>query len=100
MIEINLLPGAKRKQPSPATMEVGDAFRELGSRFRADRLLIGSVATFAAGLLATAGMWHFQGAIYDEVKAREAKAHSDSLRFAQVIKQRAVAAAEIGRAHV
>lgn len=93
MIEINLLPGAKRKQPSAAKMEVGAAFRELASRFNADRLLVGSVSIFVAGMLAVAGMWYFQGQIYDEVKARETKAHSDSLRFAQVIKQRAVASA-------
>jgi Tfp pilus assembly protein PilN len=93
MIEINLLPGAKRKQPSAAKMEVGAAFRELASRFNADRMLVGSISLFVAGMLAVAAMWYFQGQIYDEVKAREAKAHSDSLRFAQVIKQRAVASA-------
>ncbi len=93
MIEINLLPGAKRKQPSAAKMEVGAAFREIGSRISADKLLVGSVSVFVVGLVAVAGMWYFQGKIYDEVKAREAKAHTDSLRFAQVIKQRAVASA-------
>ena len=71
MIEINLLPGAKRKQPSAAKMEVGAAVRELASRFNADRLLVGSVSIFVAGMLAVAGMWYFQGQIYDEVKARE-----------------------------
>ena len=61
MIEINLLPGAKRKQPSAAKMEVGAAFRELASRYQVDRLLLGSVALFVAGLAAVAGMWYFQG---------------------------------------
>ncbi|MEI6813285.1 MAG: PilN domain-containing protein [bacterium] len=93
MIEINLLPGAKRKQPSAAKMEVGAAFRELASRYQVDRLLLGSVALFVAGLAAVAGMWYFQGKSFEDVKAHEVKSHGDSLRFAQVIKQRAVASA-------
>ena len=93
MIEINLLPGAKRKQPSAAKMEVGDAFRELASRFHIDRLLVIATTLFLAGVGAVMGMWYFQGRSFEEVKARESKAHGDSLRFAQVIKQRVVASA-------
>lgn len=93
MIEINLIPAAQRKQPSPANMEVGEAFRELASRLQIDRLLVGSIALFVAGLCAVAGMWYVQQKSYVDVKAREAKAHSDSLRFAQVITQRTIAVA-------
>lgn len=93
MIQINLLPGVKRKQPSPAKMEVGAAFREIASRMSADKLLVGSVSLFVAGMVAIGLMWYFQGRAWDALKAREDKAHADSLRFAAVIKQRAVATA-------
>jgi Tfp pilus assembly protein PilN len=93
MIEINLLPGARKsKRSRTATVDVRALFGEVLARIR-DPYLIGAVAGVLLGVLATAGMWLYQGRRLSSLEEREQVALQDSTRFAAVIGQRSAAEA-------
>lgn len=93
MIEINLLPGARKsKRSRTATVDVRALFGEVLARIR-DPYLIGAIAGVAAGVLATLGMWLYQGRQLSTLEEREQMALQDSTRYAAVIAQRSAATA-------
>lgn len=95
MIEINLLPGARKKARSRGpSINIGDAFKELSSRIR-DPWMIAAVAGIAVGLAAIGAMWTWQGRRESSLTEREQKAVQDSTRYASVIAERVTA--EAGR---
>ncbi|MBI1808776.1 MAG: PilN domain-containing protein [Gemmatimonadetes bacterium] len=93
MIEINLLPGARKsKRSRTATVDVRALFGEVLAKVR-DPYLIGAIAGVAIGVLATAGMWLYQGRQLSALEQREQVALQDSTTFAAVIAQRNAAEA-------
>lgn len=93
MIEINLLPGARKsKRSRTATVDVRALFGEVLARVR-DPYLIGAIAGVLVGVLATAGMWLYQGRQLSTLEEREQLALQDSTRYAAVIAQRSAAEA-------
>ena len=97
MIEINLLPGARRKTrsggPSFNLGNVGEVFKDLGSRIR-DPWLMSAIAGVAVGVLAIGVMWVFQSRRESSLTEREQKAVQDSTRYASVIAERSKAEAQ------
>lgn len=94
MIEINLLPGARKKARSRgSSVNFAEVFRDLGSRVR-DPWLISAVAGVSIGLLAIAGMWTWQSRRESSLTEREQKAVQDSTRYASVISERTKAEAQ------
>ncbi len=93
MIEINLLPGARKsKRSRTATVDFRALFGELLARIR-DPYLIGAIAGVLVGVLATAGMYLYQERTVASLTEHEQAALQDSTRFASVISQRAAAEA-------
>lgn len=94
MIEINLLPGARKKTRSRGpSFNIGDVFKDLQSRVR-DPWMISAVAGVAVGLLAIGAMWTLQSRRESSLTEREQKAVQDSTRYASVIAERAKAEAQ------
>ncbi|MEK7240590.1 MAG: PilN domain-containing protein [Gemmatimonadota bacterium] len=94
MIEINLLPGARKKaRRRGPSLNIGDAFRDLAQRVR-DPWLISAVAGVAAGLAAIGFMWVWQGQRASNLTEREQKSVQDSTRYAAVIAERVTAEAQ------
>ena len=95
MIEINLLPGArKQKRSRSAAFDFGAFFGGLAARIR-DPFLIAAVASMALAILAVGGMYLYQSRKSSALTEHETKATQDSTRYASVIAQRR--AAEEGR---
>lgn len=94
MIEINLLPGARKAKRSRST---GIDFRalvgDIGSRVR-DPWLISAVAGTALGLAAVGIMFVRTGARERSLTEEEQKAVQDSTRYASVIRERTIAEAQ------
>jgi Tfp pilus assembly protein PilN len=94
MIEINLLPGARKKTRSRGpSFNIGDAFKDIQSRVR-DPWMISAVAGVALGLVAIGLMWTLQSRRESSLTEREQKAVQDSTRYASVIAERARAEAQ------
>jgi Tfp pilus assembly protein PilN len=95
MIEINLLPGARKKKSSSggASVNIGAILEQLRGRFK-DPWLLMAVAGVAIGLAATGFMWWSQNAKTTELAERERVAVQDSTRYAAVITERAAAEAQ------
>jgi Tfp pilus assembly protein PilN len=97
MIEINLLPGARRKTrstgPSFNFANLTESFRDLSSRVR-DPWLLSAVAGITLGLVAIGVMWMYQSRRESSLTEREQKAVQDSTRYASVIAERAKAEAQ------
>lgn len=94
MIEINLLPGARKRTRSRGpSLNFGDAFRDLGARVR-DPWMITAVGGVAAGLLAIGLMWTLQGRRESSLQEREQKSVQDSTRYSSVIAERVHAEAQ------
>lgn len=95
MIEINLLPGARKRSRSKASasFNVGALVGDLGSKFR-DPWMIVAVVGVAIGLAATGFLWWYQGGTEAALVEREQKAVQDSTRYAAVIAQRQEAEAQ------
>lgn len=94
MIEINLLPGARKKARSRGpSLNLGDAFRDLAQRVR-DPWMITAVVGVAAGLAAIGFMWVWQGSRETALTEREQKSVQDSTRYSAVIAERTVAEAQ------
>jgi Tfp pilus assembly protein PilN len=88
MIEINLLPGAKRTTARKMDFAPGAALASLGANFK-DKFLLFGIAGAVIGLGAIAGMYFYQAKQQSDVDTREAAAATDSARFAAVLTARA-----------
>ena len=94
MIEINLLPGARKKTRSRGpSFNIPDVLKDLQSRVR-DPWLISAVAGVFVGLVAIGVMWTFQSRRESSLTEREQKAVQDSTRYASVIAERGKAEAQ------
>lgn len=94
MIEINLLPGARKRARSRGpSLNLGEAFRDLSARIR-DPWMISAVGGVAVGLLAIGLMWTLQGRRASSLQEREQKSVQDSTRYSSVIAERAHAEAQ------
>ncbi len=95
MIEINLLPGGKKK-----TRKGGGGGFDFKAQFAAitakvkDPYLIGAVAAYIVALGAMGWLWQSQSTRSDELRARYDKAVADSANYAKVIAEQAKATAQ------
>jgi Tfp pilus assembly protein PilN len=87
MIEINLLPGAKRTTRRGVDFAPGAAIASLGANLK-DKYLIFAAAGVVLGLGGIAGMYLFQARQQSAVDTRESAAATDSARFAAVLTAR------------
>jgi len=95
MIEINLLPGARKKKGSSggSSLDVRAFVASLGERFKDPWLGI-AVAGMTVGLLAVGAMWYMQREEKAKLLAAEQVAVQDSARFEAVVRATSVAAAQ------
>jgi Tfp pilus assembly protein PilN len=94
MIEINLLPGARKKTRSAGSaIDVRAMLGSLGERFK-DPWLGVAVGGVAVGLAAVGAMWVFQGRAETALLEQERTAVQDSTRFDNVVKQTRAAEAQ------
>jgi Tfp pilus assembly protein PilN len=95
MIEINLLPGARKKQKSsrgPA-LNIGAILAGVGERFK-DPWLILAIAGVVVGLVGVGGQYLLHTRAQAALVQREQIAVQDSTRFAAVLAQRRAAEAQ------
>jgi len=96
MIEINLLPGARKKTKSTgggSSFDLRASLASLGERFK-DPWLGVAVGGVVVGLLAIAGMWFLQGRTEASLLEQERVAVQDSARFEAVVRATRVAQAQ------
>ena len=87
MIEINLLPGAKRTTRRKVNFAPGAALASVGANLK-DKYLIFAVAGVVIGLGGIAGMYVYQSRQKAAIDVRESSAATDSARFAAVLTAR------------
>jgi Tfp pilus assembly protein PilN len=88
MIEINLLPGAKKPaKGGAAKLDVGAAFAGLKDKIK-DPWLIGSVATVVVAVASVGILFSAQNARASEIEGKLEKAVSDSTRLTSVLAAR------------
>lgn len=91
MIEINLVPGArKQKRSRSAAFDFAAFFGTVASRVR-DPYLIVAAATTVVALVAIGGMFFYQNHKANALTAHETKSTQDSTRYAAVVSQRRAA---------
>jgi hypothetical protein len=91
MIEINLLPGArKQKRSRSAAFDFGAFFGNVAARIR-DPFLIAAVVSMVLALLAVGGMYLYQNRKENTLTDHQTKSTQDSTRYAAVIGQRRAA---------
>lgn len=95
MIEINLLPGARKKKSGSRgpSFNPGAVLEQLRGRFK-DPWLMLAVAGFVIGLAGVGVMWWMQNTKSVELAERERVATQDSTRYAAVLAQRTAAEAQ------
>jgi len=95
MIEINLLPGARKKKGASkgASINMGALLEQLRGRFQDPWLMI-AVSGLVLGAAITGFMWYSQDAKTKELAERERVAVQDSTRYAAVLAQRTAAEAQ------
>jgi Tfp pilus assembly protein PilN len=94
MIEINLLPGARKsKRSRTAKFDFSALFATVSSKIR-DPYMIAAVSSVVVALLAVGGLWLYQNRRMASLTARETVAVQDSTRYAAVIAQRSAAQAQ------
>ncbi len=94
MIEINLLPGARKQKRTRSTnVDFGAMLGNLAARFR-DPYLIGAIASTVVAILAVGGLYLWQGRRISALTEREQVAVQDSTRYSAVIAQRQSAEAQ------
>ena len=93
MIEINLLPGARKTKGRAAGMDFSATARNFVARVK-DPYLIGAVAASIVAVLAIGFLFLTQSARAAELEEREQKAVADSTRYAAVLKEKARAEAQ------
>ena len=88
MIEINLLPGARRnaKRGRGASVDVGAAFASVRERIK-DPWLIGAVGVTIVAVIVVALLYTTQASKREKVEAALQKAVQDSTRYASVLKE-------------
>lgn len=84
-IEINLLPGA-RKKAGGGGLSLPD-FRDIVARVK-DPLLIGALAAWVVGLSAMGWMWYTQTSALSAMEPRLVEAQNAARRFGQIIAQK------------
>jgi len=90
MIEINLLPGAKRAKKSAGggpSINFGAIGAAISARFK-DKWLAGAIATGAVAIAAIGFLFVTQRTRAGQLQEAEAKAVADSVRFAEVLLDR------------
>lgn len=88
MIEINLLPGGRRRKASARqSIDLKAMAAGMSDRFR-DRWLIGSVAATIVGVAAAGGLYWTQTRQEAALEERREKAVADSIRYANFLKDR------------
>lgn len=92
MIEINLLPGARKKKSSSgsSSLNVGAAFGDLAAKFKDPWLAI-AVVGVVIGLGAAGGMYVLQSRESASLEEQQRVAVQDSTRYAAVLAQRSAA---------
>jgi Tfp pilus assembly protein PilN len=95
MIEINLLPGARKKKGASkgASLDVRALVEQLRSRFKDPWLLVAIGGVVLGGAI-TGLMWWTQDGKTKELAERERVAVQDSTRYAAVLAQRSAAEAQ------
>ena len=94
MIEINLLPGARKAKRGRSTkIDLAAVFGNISARIR-DPYMIAAVASVAAALVAIGGLYLYQNRRVANLTEREKAAVQDSTRYTAVIAQRSAAEAE------
>ena len=94
MIEINLLPGARKtKRSRSSNLDFGAMMGNFTSRFR-DPYLLAAVGSIVVALFMVAGLWWYQSRQFDALTKREQVATQDSTRYSTVIAQRVAAEAQ------
>lgn len=95
MIEINLLPGARKKKGASkgASINVGALLEQLRGRFKDPWLLVAIGGVLLGGAI-TGLMWYSQSSKTAELAERERIAVQDSTRYAAVLAQRTAAEAQ------
>lgn len=95
MIEINLLPGARKKKGSSkgASLNLGAAFGDLASKLKDPWLAIAIVGV-VVGLVASGGMYVLQSREAATLEEQQRIAVQDSTRYAAVLAQRSAAEAQ------
>jgi Tfp pilus assembly protein PilN len=94
MIEINLLPGARKAKRSRSTsVDFGAIFGGIGAKI-SDPYLIGAVASLAVAVLAVAGMWVYQKQRAASLTERQREAAQVATQYAVVIADRNAAETE------
>jgi Tfp pilus assembly protein PilN len=95
MIEINLLPGARKKKGSSggSSLDVRALVASLGERFK-DPWLGVAVGGATVGLIAIGAMWYMQRSETAALVESERVAVADSTRFEAVVRATSVAAAQ------
>lgn len=95
MIEINLLPGARKKKGASkgASLDLRGALEQLRGRFK-DPWLLAAIGGLVAGGAITGLMWFTQSGKATELAERERIAVQDSTRYSAVLAQRAQAEAQ------
>lgn len=94
MIEINLLPGARKaKRSRSAKVDFGAVFGNISAKIR-DPYMIAAVASVIVALAAVGGLWLYQNRRIARFTDHEAAAVQDSTRYASVIAQRGAAEAQ------
>ena len=93
MIEINLLPGARKSKRSRSTaVDFGAIFGNFSSRIR-DPYLLGAIASVLIAVLAVGVLYLRQSSRIKDLAEREQRAVQDSTRYTAVIAQRSAAEA-------
>jgi Tfp pilus assembly protein PilN len=94
MIEINLVPGARKsKRSRTAKFDFSALAATISSRIR-DPYMIAAVSSVLVALLAVGGLWLYQNRRLASLTERETIAVQDSTRYAAVIAQRGAAEAQ------
>ena len=94
MIEINLLPGARKTNRSRSPkIDFGAVFGGIGARVR-DPYLIGAIASVIVAVLAVGGLWLYQKQRVATLAENERAARQIASRFTVVISDRSAAESE------
>ncbi|HVT38372.1 MAG TPA: PilN domain-containing protein [Gemmatimonadaceae bacterium] len=94
MIEINLLPGARKAKRSRSTnVDFGAFFSRVGAKVN-DPYLIGSIVSVAIAVVALAGLWLYQNRRVANLAERQRAAEQVASQYSVVIADRRAAEAE------
>ena len=93
MLEINLLPGAKKGKSAGSSVSLGATFASIGSNIR-DPWLIGAAASVVVSFAVVGLLFSAQSARASELGVRMDRAVRDSTRYAKVLAARRKLTAE------